>query len=79
MALALVAGGPAVLGAWLAPSPSPRPGPAHAFGVAARAVAQVAWAVGRSLVGRGEAVTGAVAGGFVVGVVAMYLTALLTA
>ena len=79
VALVAVAGGPAVLGAWIGAFAVTPTWAALAFGVAAGALAQVVWAVGRTLAGPGEGVSGPVAGGFACGVAAMYLTALLTA
>ena len=79
VALVAVAGGPAVIGAWIGAFAVTATYAALAFGVAAGALAQVVWAVGRTLVGQGEGVSGPVAGGFACGVAAMYLTALLTA
>ena len=78
VALAVVAGGPAVLGAWLGAFAVTPAWAALAFGVAAGAIAQVVWVVGRTLFRAGEAVTGAVAMGVVTGVAVMYATALLT-
>jgi zinc transporter, ZIP family len=76
--LGALAGGPTVLGAWtggFAFSPAPA---ALAFGVAAGAIAQVVWVIGRSMSGR-EGLTSAMGtGGFVAGLLVMYATGLLT-
>ncbi|HWC11768.1 MAG TPA: hypothetical protein VG455_11145 [Acidimicrobiales bacterium] len=78
VALALVAGGPAVLGAWVGAFAVTPAGAALAFGVAAGAIASVLWAVGRAL-GADGGLDGPVAGGFAVGVAVMYATGLLAA
>ena len=76
VALALVAGGPAVLGAWAGAFVVTPAWAALAFGVAAGAVVTVIWAVGRSLAADGG-LDGPAAAGFAVGLVAMYATGLL--
>jgi ZIP family zinc transporter len=77
-ALGAVAGLPAVLGAWgggFAFSPAPA---AVAFGVAAGAIAQVIWQIGRGMARPEERARGFVGAGLVVGFLVMYLTGLLT-
>ena len=78
VALAVVAGGPTVLGAWAGAFAVTPAWAALAFGVAAGAIASVLWAVGRTLVAEGG-LDGPVAAGFAVGVVSMYATGLLAA
>jgi hypothetical protein len=78
-ALILVAGGPAVLGAWAGASMATPTAAALAFGVATGAVAAVVWGVGHTLVGQERGSPATVAAGFVVGVVAMYAVAVLAA
>ena len=76
IALGAVAGVPTILGAWgggFAFSPGAA---ALAFGVAAGAIAQVIWAIGRSISDR--AGSGAAALGFALGLVGMYATGLFT-
>jgi ZIP family zinc transporter len=78
--LGVVAGAPAIVGAWaggLAFSPA---WAAFAFGVAAGAIAQVVWQIGRGPLARdGSRETGAWVLGLVGGYLFMYLTGLLTA
>jgi zinc transporter ZupT len=76
VALAALAGVPTVLGAWGGAFVTTPAWSALAFGVAAGAIAQVAWSVGRSVVD-GRRLSGAAALGFVTGLVVMYLTSLL--
>lgn len=78
VALALVAGAPTVVGAWGGAFVTTPAWSALAFGVAAGAIAQVAWSVGRTVVGR-QGVAGTTAVGFVSGLAVMYLTSLLVA
>lgn len=75
--LVAVSGLPVVAGLWLGALALPAGWAALAFGVAAGAVAQVAWAVARWLHARGAALTPLNAGAFVAAVVAMYLTGVL--
>jgi zinc transporter ZupT len=75
--LIAISGLPVVGGLWLGGLVLPAGWAALAFGVAAGAVAQVAWAVARWLHGRGAALTPLNAGAFVAAVVAMYLTGVL--
>lgn len=79
LALGAVAGLPTILGAWLggyafAPAPA-----AFAFGVAAGAIAQVVWAVARSMKGDEALTSRWGTAGFVAGLLVMYSTGLLTA
>jgi ZIP family zinc transporter len=78
VALALVAGGPTVLGAWAGAFAVTPAWAALAFGVAAGAIVSVIAAVGRALVADGG-LDGPAAGGFAVGVVTMYATGLVAA
>jgi hypothetical protein len=74
--LGAVAGLPTIVGAWLggfAFSPS---WGALFFGVAAGAIAQVIWVIGRSMRTDREPLSGLAALGFMVGLVTMYLTGL---
>jgi zinc transporter, ZIP family len=78
VALGALAGAPAILGAWLGGFAFSPAWAALAFGVAAGAIAQVVWRIGRSLdEGRGFA-TPLGALGFMAGLAIMYLTGLLT-
>jgi ZIP family zinc transporter len=79
VALGAVAGLPTIAGAWaggFAFSPAPA---AFAFGVAAGAIAQVVWAVARSMQGDETLTSRWGASGFVLGLLVMYSTGLLTA
>ena len=79
VALGALAGLPAIAGAWaggFAFSPGPA---AFAFGVAAGAIAQVVWAVARSMKGDESLTSRWGAAGFVLGLRVMYSTGLLTA
>lgn len=72
--LGAVAGIPTVLGAWMGGFAFSPVWGALAFGVAAGAIAQVVWAIGRSMLDRIG--SGAVALGFMLGLLAMYVTGL---
>jgi zinc transporter, ZIP family len=77
--LGAVAGAPTILGAWLggfAFSPS---WGAVFFGVAAGAIAQVIWVIGRNMRTDKEPLSGLVAAGFMLGLVIMYITGLFVA
>ena len=79
LALGALAGLPTIAGAWaggFAFSPGPA---AFAFGVAAGAIAQVVWAVARSMKGDESLTSRWGALGFVLGLLVMYSTGLLTA
>lgn len=79
LALGALAGLPTILGAWtggFAFSPAPA---AFAFGIAAGAIAQVVWAVARSMKGDESLTSRWGAAGFVLGLLVMYSTGLLTA
>jgi zinc transporter ZupT len=76
VALVLIAGGPAILGAWAGALAFSALWAAAMFGVAAGAIAQVIMAIGRSIV---RNITPAIAAGFVAGLVVMYVTGLLAA
>ncbi|MDQ3952303.1 MAG: ZIP family metal transporter [Actinomycetota bacterium] len=79
VALGALAGLPTIAGAWaggfaFAPAPA-----AFAFGIAAGAIAQVVWAVARSMRGDESLTSRWGAAGFVLGLLVMYSTGLLTA
>ena len=77
--LGLLAGAPTIIGAWLGGfgfSPAWAP---LAFGVAAGAIAQVIWVIGRSLSMPTAPRPGLTAAGLMLGFVVMYVTGLLTA
>ena len=79
LALGALAGIPTIAGAWaggFAFSPAPA---AFAFGVAAGAIAQVVWAVARSMKGDEALTSRWGTSGFVLGLLVMYSTGLLTA
>ena len=79
VAFGCLAGLPTIAGAWaggFAFSPGPA---AFAFGIAAGAIAQVVWAIARSMSGGGGLTSRWGAAGFVLGLVVMYSTGLLTA
>jgi zinc transporter ZupT len=75
-ALVLIAGAPTIVGAWAGAFLFTPAWAAFAFGLAAGAIAEVIWSIGRRLVASG--VPGAVALGFLSGVAVMYTTSLLT-
>jgi hypothetical protein len=72
--LGLIAGVPTILGAWAGGFAFSPVWGSFAFGIAAGAIAQVVWAIGRSM--RERAGSGMAALGFCVGLVAMYATGL---
>ena len=72
--LGLIAGAPTILGAWAGGFAFSPVWGSFAFGIAAGAIAQVVWAIGRSM--RERAGSGMAALGFCVGLVAMYATGL---
>jgi len=74
--LVAVAGLPTVPGAWLGAYAFSPAWAALAFGVAAGAIAQVLWVVGRHLLATPDGRSGAAAAGFVVALVVMYVTGL---
>ena len=79
VAFGTIAGVPTVLGAWAGGFAFDPAWGTVAFGLAAGAIAQVCWQIGRSM-DRGKAlVAGWGAAGFVAGLVFMYATGLLTA
>lgn len=71
----LIAGAPTIFGAWAGGFAFSPVWGSLAFGIAAGAIAQVVWAIGRSM--RERAGSGMAALGFCVGLVAMYATGLL--
>ena len=77
--LLAAAGGPTVIGAWAGGLVVSSVWAAAAFGLAAGAIVQVAFVVGRQVLDRHGGVTPAVAAGFVTGLGVMYATGLLTA
>jgi zinc transporter ZupT len=77
-AMGALAGVPTILGAWAGGFAFSPGWGALAFGVAAGAIAQVVWAIGRSM-GMGRLAAGAGAVGLVCGLLVMYVTGLLTA
>lgn len=79
IALGALAGAPTILGAWLGGYAFSPAWGALAFGVAAGAIAQVIWAVGKTLPAQHRLGTPIGAGGFVAGLVVMYATGLFTA
>jgi zinc transporter ZupT len=72
--LGVIAGAPTILGAWAGGFAFSPVWGSFAFGIAAGAIAQVVWAIGRSM--RERAGSGMAALGFCVGLVAMYATGL---
>lgn len=72
--LGAIAGVPTILGAWAGGFAFSPVWGSFAFGIAAGAIAQVVWAIGRSM--RERASSGMAALGFCVGLVAMYATGL---
>jgi zinc transporter, ZIP family len=79
VALGAVAGVPTVLGAWLGGFAFSPVWGALAFGVAAGAIAQVIWAIAKSMAKDQPDFRGSVALGFVVGLAVMYVTGLFAA
>ncbi|MEA2452077.1 MAG: zinc transporter, family [Actinomycetota bacterium] len=75
VALGAIAGLPTILGAWAGGFAFSPVWGSFAFGIAAGAIAQVIWAISRSM--RERAGSGAAVLGFCVGLVAMYATGLL--
>lgn len=75
VALGAIAGIPTIFGAWAGGFAFSPVSAAFAFGIAAGAIAQVVWAIARSM--RERAGSGAAALGFCVGLIAMYATGLL--
>ena len=78
-ALGALAGIPTVAGALIGGYAFSPASAALAFGVAAGAIAQVSWAITRSLPEEGRLSTGFGGAGFVLGLAVMYLTGLFTA
>lgn len=76
-ALGLIAGAPAVAGAWLGGFAFSAAWAALAFGVAAGAIAQVMWQIARGMSGGRGLATGLGALGFTAGLGVMYVTGLL--
>jgi zinc transporter, ZIP family len=78
VALGAVAGIPTIFGAWAGGFAFTAAWAAVAFGLAAGAIAQVVWTIGRALPERAKLNTGLGALGFLVGLLFMYATGLLT-
>ena len=78
VALGAIAGAPTIAGALIGGFAFSAAWSALAFGVAAGAIAQVIWTVGRSMKGEMAVSRGLPAIGFVIGLVVMYGTGLLT-
>ena len=79
VALGALAGVPTIFGAWMGGYAFSASWAALAFGVAAGAIAQVIWAVAATLPAKHRLGAPVGAAGFVVGLVVMYATGLLTA
>jgi ZIP family zinc transporter len=79
VALCLIAGAPAILGAWAGGFAFSPPWAALAFGVAAGAIAQVIWTIARQGIRGSNLFAGLGAAGFVAGLLFMYATGLFTA
>lgn len=79
VALGALAGVPTIAGALLGGYAFSPAWVAFAFGIAAGAIAQVVWAITRSLPQQGRLTTAYGGAGFLAGLVLMYLTGLLTA
>jgi zinc transporter ZupT len=78
-ALGALAGAPTIAGAWLGGFAFIPAVASIAFGVAAGAIAQVVWTIGKTMTGEASLTSGAGTLGFVGGLVVMYLTGLFTA
>ena len=79
VAFGVLAGAPAIIGAWLGGFAYSATWSTFAFGLAAGAIAQVVWQIGKTFAGR-RAVSPAPAGiGLLVGLAVMYLTGLIAA
>jgi ZIP family zinc transporter len=76
VALGALAGGPTIIGAWAGGFVYSPTWAALAFGVAAGAIAQVIWTIGRSLPIEGRLGSGYGAWGFAAGLAVMYVTGL---
>lgn len=76
IALGAIAGVPTIFGAWAGGFAFSPAWGSLAFGVAAGAIAQVVWTVGRSLKSDGGLTSGNAAVGFMAGLAVMYLTGL---
>ena len=76
--LGLAAGAPTIAGAWVGGFAFVPAFAAFAFGLAAGAIAQVLWAIGRSLPEEAHLNTLVGAGGFVAGLIVLYVTSLFT-
>jgi zinc transporter, ZIP family len=74
----LIAGVPTILGAWLGGFAFSPAWASVAFGIAAGAIAQVIWAIGRNMSKSGTLSSGAGVAGLLLGLLFMYATGLLT-
>ncbi|CAN5627212.1 metal transporter [soil metagenome] len=79
VALGALAGAPTIGGAWLGGFAFSPAWAALAFGIAAGAVAQVVWQIGRGMIGDETPVRGFTVTGLLAGFAVMYLTGLLVA
>lgn len=79
VALGAVAGVPTIFGAWLGGFAFVPAFATFAFGLAAGAIAQVVWVIGRSMNSGKDLAAGIGAAGFVAGLAVMYATGLFTA
>jgi ZIP family zinc transporter len=77
--LGAVAGVPTILGAWFGGFAFSPAWGSIAFGIAAGAIAQVIWAIGRTMGRRGALVSAAGVAGLMLGLLFMYVTGLFTA
>jgi ZIP family zinc transporter len=77
--LGALAGAPAIVGAWLGGFAFSPAWAALAFGIAAGAIAQVVWQIGRGMLAERSSAAGALTAGLLAGFVFMYVTGLLTA
>lgn len=77
--LGAVAGVPTILGAWFGGFAFSPAWGSIAFGIAAGAIAQVIWAIGRTMGRRGALVSAAGIAGLMLGLLFMYVTGLFTA
>ncbi|MGH2736479.1 MAG: ZIP family metal transporter, partial [Actinomycetota bacterium] len=79
VAFGALAGAPAIIGAWIGGFAFSATWSARAFGLAAGAIAQVVWQIGKSFGGRTEMSSAPVAAGLLAGLAVMYLTGLIAA
>jgi zinc transporter ZupT len=77
--LGVLAGAPTILGAWFGGFAFSPAWASVAFGIAAGAIAQVIWAIGRTMTKDGALSSGPGAAGLLLGLLFMYATGLFTA